>query len=183
MLAVRPPCAPKGARSERGGARHDARGCVRAARHLFVTRRCRARATASGLNPTLSGPVVARGNPRPAPCAARRPARGLAIARIPLECYWSMPAAGWIHGSRSLHARRPAQQAVLPLAARSSLAAAVKYDAQDQISTNTRPSARGRREAGGGGAPRGGRASPRTASRCNLYARQGVGYPKITERA
>ena len=82
VVAVRPPCAPKGARSERGGARHDARGCVCAARHLFVTRRCRARPTASGLNPTLGGPVVARGNPRPAPCAARRPARGLAIARI-----------------------------------------------------------------------------------------------------
>ena len=73
-------------------------------------------------------------------------------------CYWSMPAAGWIHGSSlcMLGVGSIAQQVVLPLAARSSLAAAVKYDAQDQIRTNTRPSARGRREAGGAGGRRGG---------------------------
>ena len=158
VVAVRPPCAPKGARSERGGAQHDARGCVCAARHLFVTRRCRARPTASGLNPTLGGPVVARGNPRPAPCAARRPARGLAIARILRRAIGrcrrrdgSMAAGLCMLGVGSI-----AQQVVLPLAARSSLAAAVKYDAQDQIRTNTRPSARGRREAGGAGGRRGG---------------------------
>eukprot|EP00964_Phaeocystis_antarctica_P113857 scaffold77840_cov69-Phaeocystis_antarctica.AAC.5 len=48
-------------------------------------------------------------------------------------CYWSMPAAGWIHGSSlcMLGVGSIAQQVVLPLAARSSLAAAVKYDAQD----------------------------------------------------
>ena len=41
MASARPPCAPKGARSERRGAPHDARGCVCAARHVLVRgRRC-----------------------------------------------------------------------------------------------------------------------------------------------
>ena len=98
VVAVRPPCAPKGARSERGGARHDARGCVRAARHLFVTRRVSSACDSVWFKSNAWRSGGKRQSEACALCSTTACAR-LSYRTDTSACYWSMPAAGWIHGS------------------------------------------------------------------------------------
>ena len=72
---MRPPCAPKGARSERRGALHDARGCACAARRVLVRGRCCASKRARAFTPSCRASIV------PHTATTRRLARPLARRR------------------------------------------------------------------------------------------------------
>ena len=76
VVGVRPPCAPKGARSERRGALHDARGCACAARRVLVHGRCCASKRARAFTPSCRASIV------PRTVTTRRLARPLARRRI-----------------------------------------------------------------------------------------------------
>ena len=57
---MRPPCAPKGARSERRGAPQVARGCACAARRVLVRGRCCASKRARAFTPSCRASIVPR---------------------------------------------------------------------------------------------------------------------------
>ena len=84
---MRPPCAPEGARSEREGAPHDARGRACAApRHLLVRRRCCASKRACAVTQSCRASIVRR------TATTRRPARPLGRRRCSEPRSRSQPA-------------------------------------------------------------------------------------------
>ena len=86
---MRPPCAPEGARSEREGAPHDARGraCQRAPpRHLLVRRRCCASKRSCAVTQSCRASIVRR------TATTRRPARPLGRRRCSEPRSRSQPA-------------------------------------------------------------------------------------------